>query len=63
MKTVASKNKFLDFELYKHSYKMNGKNTLGITKILRVISLNYIPKANCYLKMNGIINDTTFNTR
>jgi hypothetical protein len=61
LKALAIENDYTDLQLCLGIYKMSGHNTVGIAKVLKKTSLNYIPEAHCYLKIKGVINDITFN--
>ena len=58
LKDFASKNYIPNVKLIIGIYKMSESNT-KINKILSENSLNYIPEAHCYLKIDGTIVDVT----
>ena len=59
LKLVAELNGFDTVQLFIGIYKMNAQNTLGIKELLRSESIDSIPEAHCYLKVDGIVLDAT----
>ncbi|WP_040278504.1 hypothetical protein [Psychroserpens damuponensis] len=62
LKAIALENNYEDLQLYMGIFKMNKENTSKISSILDAHKLDYIPEAHCYLKLNNVIKDITFNT-
>lgn len=66
LKKIAELNKLEGIKLYIGIYKMNHSNTPKIGNVLSEnefdYTLDYIPEAHCYLKINGIEHDFTNNT-
>ena len=60
LKKIADEQNFNEVQLILAIYKMNGKNTPGIGKILSEAQLEYIPEAHCYLSVEGKRMDITF---
>ena len=58
LKEYADKSNIPGVKLFIVIYKMNESNT-KIGKILTENSLDYIPEAHCYLKINGNVVDVT----
>ncbi len=48
-----------DINLFMGIYKMNEKNTHGVSDVLKKWQLAFIPEAHCYLKINQNIIDIT----
>lgn len=61
LKAIAIENNCKDLKLCLGIFKMNRNNTPKITTILDIYQLEYIPEAHCYLKVNDVIKDITFN--
>ena len=59
LKMVAELNGFDSVELFIGIYKMNIDNTPGSEAVLRNETINYIPEAHCYLKVDGVVLDVT----
>lgn len=59
LKKIAEENNIQNVKLILCLYKMNGANTPGIGKVLEEYSIEYIPEAHCYLKIDGIKHDLT----
>ena len=59
VKQIAMENNIGPVELILCIYKMNRRNTPAVAPILNQFSLDYIPEAHCYLKVNGIECDLT----
>jgi hypothetical protein len=62
LKAIAIENDNKDVKLCLGIFKMNRDNTPKISAILEANHLDYIPEAHCYLKVDDIIKDITFNT-
>ncbi len=62
LKKVADLNKLSDVKLILAIYKMNKSNTKAIGNTLANNSIEYIPEAHCYLKINGLATDITTNS-
>ena len=52
LKEIANRNNFLGVKLILGMYKMNNNNTPKIGNELLKNSIEYIPEAHCYLKIN-----------
>ena len=62
LKDFAEKNDIRNVKLLIGIYKMSEDNTPKIGKVLSENSLDYIPEAHCYLKVNDEIIDVTSTT-
>lgn len=61
LKAIAIENDIEDITLCLGIFKMNRENTPKISTVLDAHNLDYIPEAHCYLKIDDIIKDITFN--
>lgn len=59
LKQIAIENNKDRVKLYLGIYMMESKNTPGIGDFLEQYSLDYIPEAHCYLKIENAIQDFT----
>lgn len=59
LKDFADKNEIKNVKLYIGIFKMNEVNTPKLGDLLSKNSINYIPEAHCYLKINQIPVDAT----
>lgn len=59
LKKVADLNKIPNIQLILGMYKMDNNNTPKIGNVLLENSINYLPEAHCYLKINGKRSDVT----
>ncbi|MBL4708347.1 MAG: hypothetical protein JKY48_07925 [Flavobacteriales bacterium] len=59
LKRVADANNIADVQLILGIYKMNHLNTPNIGNVLIEKSIDFIPEAHCYLKINGERTDIT----
>ncbi|OXA72898.1 hypothetical protein [Flavobacterium columnare] len=59
LKSLASKFNQENVDLVLSIFKMNAKNTPLLNEILKKHSIDYIPEAHCYLKVNGVYQDYT----
>jgi len=59
LQKVADLNSIPNINLILGIYKMNNHNTPKIGNALSEHSIDYIPEAHCYLKINGIRTDIT----
>ncbi len=50
---IAKENEISGVKLIMGIYKMNGKNTPNIERLISDFDLEYIPEAHCYLKINN----------
>ncbi|MFK7809585.1 MAG: hypothetical protein AB8F74_17405 [Saprospiraceae bacterium] len=62
LKKIADEQGFTKVKLILAIFKMNGKNTPGVEKILDESTLDYIPEAHCYISLEGKRIDVTFPT-
>ena len=53
LKQIADLNHIPDIKLILGIYKMNADNTPGIGTVLADHSIDFIPEAHCYLKIDG----------
>ena len=59
LKKVADLNKIPGIKLILGMYRMSEKNTPGIGNVLTENSIEFIPEAHCYLKVDGKRTDIT----
>ena len=59
IKELAIRNKIPEIKLIIGMYKMNHHNTPKIGKVLLEKSIEYLPEAHCYLKINDVRTDFT----
>ena len=59
IKKIANLNNIANVTLILGMYKMNEKNTPGIGKTLFINTIDFIPEAHCYLKINNTRVDIT----
>ena len=59
LKDYADKNNISDVKLYIGMFKMNEKNTTKVFPVLTENTIDFIPEAHCYLKINDIPIDIT----
>ena len=62
LKQIADLNKIPNIKLILGIYKMNSKNTPKIGNALNKTTINYIPEAHCYLKIENERLDFTSST-
>ena len=59
IKELADRNKIPQIKLILGMYKMNHHNTPKIGNVLLEKSIEYLPEAHCYLKINNVRTDFT----
>lgn len=62
LKESANKHHIENVKLFIGVFKMTEKNTPKITPLLSRNTINYIPEAHCYLKVNENVVDVTSET-
>lgn len=60
LKSIALENDFSNVKLLLGIYRINGRNTRGISTVLDKYKLSFIPEAHCYLSVDGQKLDCTF---
>lgn len=60
LKAIAIENELDNVQLVLCIYKMSETNTPGIGKVLTDAKLDFIPEAHCYLMIDEIVHDYTF---
>ena len=59
LKHISELNKIPNVKLFLAFYKMDAQNTPGVGNVLNEYSLEFIPEAHCYLKINEKVTDIT----
>lgn len=59
LKQISELNNIPNVKLILAFYKMDEQNTPGVGKVLEEYSLEFIPEAHCYLRVNNEILDVT----